>query len=325
MTIDPKCTFVLIPGAGGSAFYWYRLVAELERRGRASVAVELPAGDEAAGLPEYAAAVFDAIDRITTPVVVVAQSMGGFTGPLVCTRRPAEMLVMVNAMIPLPGETPGDWWGATGQAEARQRLATEQGRVVPDDAARGLLPRRASRCVRRGDGPARTATGRRAVRPTTRHRSVARRADPRDRGSGRSVLPDRLPDPREPGPIGHHARRRPRRPPGRPESSGRIGRPSPPILRSTDLPSDPVRRGPSPREPGAAMEGSVGVSDSPRGGTCDRERFDHRRAARGDHRAEPGPDRRRARRRRGAGVVPPGHPLDVPASSPSGSGCSPVA
>jgi pimeloyl-ACP methyl ester carboxylesterase len=133
MTIDPNCTFVLIPGAGGSAFYWHRLVAELERRGHASVAVELPAGDEAAGLPEYAAAVIEAIDHVTTPFVVVAQSMGGFTAPLVCAQRPAEMLVMVNAMIPLPGETPGDWWGATGQAEARQRFATEQGRTVPDD------------------------------------------------------------------------------------------------------------------------------------------------------------------------------------------------
>lgn len=133
MTIDRSCTFVLIPGAGGSAFYWHRLVAELQRRGHGSVAVELPAGDEAAGLPEYAAAVFDAIADDTTPIVVVAQSMGGFTGPLVCTQRPAEMLVLVNAMIPLPGETPGDWWGATGQAEARQRLATEQGRAVPED------------------------------------------------------------------------------------------------------------------------------------------------------------------------------------------------
>lgn len=133
MTVDPSCTFVLIPGAGGSAFYWYRLVAELDRRGRASVAVELPAGDEAAGLPEYAAAVLEAIDDITTPIVVVAQSMGGFTGPFVCTQRPTEMLVLVNAMIPIPRETPGDWWTATGQAEARRRLAAEQGRSVPDD------------------------------------------------------------------------------------------------------------------------------------------------------------------------------------------------
>ncbi len=64
----------------------------------------------------------DAIDGITTPIVVVAQSMGGFTAPFVCTQRPTEMLVMVNAMIPLPGETPGDWWAATGQAEAREQL-----------------------------------------------------------------------------------------------------------------------------------------------------------------------------------------------------------
>ncbi len=145
MTVDPNCTFVLIPGAGGSAFYWHRLVAELDRRGHASVAVELPAGDEAAGLPEYAAAVLDAIDGLATPIVVVAQSMGGFTGPLVCTHRPAEMLVMVNAMIPLPDETPGEWWDATGQAEARRRFAAEQGRAGAGRPARRLLPRRTRR------------------------------------------------------------------------------------------------------------------------------------------------------------------------------------
>ena len=91
MTIDPSCTFVLIPGAGGSAFYWYRLVAELDRRGYASVAVELPAADESAGLPEYAAVVLDAIDGITTPIVVVAQSRPPATGGLPPGRpRPAS-------------------------------------------------------------------------------------------------------------------------------------------------------------------------------------------------------------------------------------------
>jgi len=133
MTTDARPTFVLIPGAGGSAFYWYRLVAELDRRGVASVAVELPAGDDQAGLPEYASAVLDATDAIDTSIVVVAQSLGGFTGPFVCAQRAAQRLVMVNAMIPLPGETPGDWWSATGQAEARRRLADEQGRDIPDD------------------------------------------------------------------------------------------------------------------------------------------------------------------------------------------------
>ena len=33
MIIDPRSTLVLVPGAGGSAFYWHRLVAELHRRG----------------------------------------------------------------------------------------------------------------------------------------------------------------------------------------------------------------------------------------------------------------------------------------------------
>lgn len=137
MTPDARSTFVLIPGAGGSAFYWYRLVDELERRGVASVAVELPAGDDDAGLPEYAAAVLDAIDgldsSIGTSIVVVAQSLGGFTGPYVCAQRPVDRLVMLNAMIPLPGETPGDWWGATGQEAARRAFADAQGRDVPDD------------------------------------------------------------------------------------------------------------------------------------------------------------------------------------------------
>ncbi|MET0908257.1 MAG: alpha/beta hydrolase [Ilumatobacteraceae bacterium] len=133
MTAGARPTFVLVPGAGGSAFYWHRVVAELARRGVAGVAVELPAGDDHAGLPEYAAAVVDAIDAIDTPIVVVAQSLGGFTAPLVCSQRTVSRLVLVNAMIPQPGETPGDWWGATGQAEARQSFAADQGRAVPDD------------------------------------------------------------------------------------------------------------------------------------------------------------------------------------------------
>ena len=61
-------TFVLVPGAGGDAWYWHRLVAELERRGHVAVAVELPAGDETAGLAAYADAVVAAAgDR--SPVV----------------------------------------------------------------------------------------------------------------------------------------------------------------------------------------------------------------------------------------------------------------
>ncbi len=105
-------TFVLVPGAGGAAWYWHRVVAELERRGREAIAVDLPAADDSAGLAAYTDVVVEAIgDR--RPVVLVAQSFGGFTAPLVCERVPVELLILVNAMVPLPGETFWEWGTAT--------------------------------------------------------------------------------------------------------------------------------------------------------------------------------------------------------------------
>ena len=125
-------TYVLIPGAGGSAFYWHRLVAELAGRGRDAVAVDLPAGDDSAGLAEYTDAVVDAIGG-RSPIVLVAQSMGGFTAPLVCERAPVEMVVLLNAMVPAPGESPGEWWDNTGQPQAKAEMAEREGRPTGGD------------------------------------------------------------------------------------------------------------------------------------------------------------------------------------------------
>ncbi len=125
-------TFVLVPGAGGDSFYWHRLVAELERRGHRAVAVDLPSGDDTAGLAAYADAVVTAADG-AAPVVVVAQSMGGLTAPLVCGRLPVALLVLVNAMGPRPGETGGDWWTVTGHELARAEHAGREGRGGPPD------------------------------------------------------------------------------------------------------------------------------------------------------------------------------------------------
>ena len=73
----------------------------------------------AAGFPEYADAVIAALDeRALTgadELVVVAQSMAGFTAPIVATRVPVAMIVLVAAMTPAPGESGGDWWANTGQ------------------------------------------------------------------------------------------------------------------------------------------------------------------------------------------------------------------
>lgn len=118
--------FVLIPGAGGAAWYWHRVVPELHARGHEAVAVELPGADESAGLPEYTDAVVAAIGD-HDDVVLVAQSMGGFTAPMVCARVQVDLLVLVNAMIPLPGETPGQWWDNTGSPAARVAAAEAGG------------------------------------------------------------------------------------------------------------------------------------------------------------------------------------------------------
>ena len=124
-----RSTFILIPGAGGSAWYWHLVVRRLERYGHEAVPVALPAANQSAGLPEYADAVVYAIgNREPRHVVVVAQSMGGFTAPLVCQRVPVALLVLVNAMIPKPGETPGTWWTNPRHGEAKRRQNQLDGR-----------------------------------------------------------------------------------------------------------------------------------------------------------------------------------------------------
>jgi pimeloyl-ACP methyl ester carboxylesterase len=144
-------TFLLIPGAGGTAWYWSRLVPLLRDAGHEAIAVDLPGDDESAGLAEYARIVVEAAtDRDPDDdVVVVAQSLGGFTAPLVLERVAARALVFVNAMIPVPGERPGRWWANTRALDARMAAARAGGYgdfdvatyflhdVAPDVAAEG--------------------------------------------------------------------------------------------------------------------------------------------------------------------------------------------
>jgi pimeloyl-ACP methyl ester carboxylesterase len=127
----PSLSFILIPGAGGRPWYWRRVAPKLQQRGHEAVPVALPAADDTARLPEYAALVVRAIgDREPGRVVLVAQSMAGFVAPLVCRERPVAMLVLVNAMIPKPGETPGEWWTNTRHEAAKRAQNRRDGRTA---------------------------------------------------------------------------------------------------------------------------------------------------------------------------------------------------
>jgi pimeloyl-ACP methyl ester carboxylesterase len=92
-------TYVLVPGAGGSAWVWSRVTPLLVEAGHEAIAVDLPGDDETAGLARYTELVVDAVGS-RRDVVLVAGSLGGFTAPLVCERIPVRELVLVNAMGP---------------------------------------------------------------------------------------------------------------------------------------------------------------------------------------------------------------------------------
>jgi pimeloyl-ACP methyl ester carboxylesterase len=115
-------TFVLIPGAGSDGWFWHPVVDRLHALGHRCLAIDLPWNEAGATFAGFADGVVDTIaaerDRAADTdggeLIVVAQSLGGFVGPLVCARVRADLLVMIAAMVPAPGESAGEWWANTG-------------------------------------------------------------------------------------------------------------------------------------------------------------------------------------------------------------------
>jgi pimeloyl-ACP methyl ester carboxylesterase len=148
-------TFAFIHGAGDVGWYWHLVEAELHARGHDTISPDLPCDDDSAGLPEYADTVAAAIgDRAN--LIVVAQSSGGFTAPLVCDRVAADLLVLVAPMIPAPGEAPADYWSGTRyEDEVRERyddtVALFYQDVPPELAAEALKRARGQSEARMGE------------------------------------------------------------------------------------------------------------------------------------------------------------------------------
>lgn len=121
--------FVLIPGAGTDPRVYDATIAALRDLGHDAVAPPLPLSDSAAGPSDHADAVVEAIgDR--AGLVVVAQSLGAFAGPLVAARLQADCLILLAPMIPRPGETAGEWWSNTGHEQAIAELIARHGAMA---------------------------------------------------------------------------------------------------------------------------------------------------------------------------------------------------
>ncbi|WP_166346289.1 alpha/beta fold hydrolase [Phytoactinopolyspora limicola] len=119
-------TFVLIHGAGDSAWAWHLVEPELRARGHDVVAPDLPADDDSATLDDYVDVVVEAV-RGKRDLVVVGHSFGAFTAPLVADRLPVDMLVLLAGMVPSPGEPPDAWWENTSYSSAVTEQAERDG------------------------------------------------------------------------------------------------------------------------------------------------------------------------------------------------------
>ncbi len=112
-----SATYVLVPGAGGDSFYWHLVAPLLRDAGHEVLTPDLPAGDETAGLAEYADVIVEAVgDR--SCIMLVAQSMGALAAPIAAARLDVAQLVLVAPMIP-----------ARGSPAARKKSASDAGMV----------------------------------------------------------------------------------------------------------------------------------------------------------------------------------------------------
>jgi hypothetical protein len=139
--MDPnmRATYVLLHGAGDVAWYWHHVAPMLRDRGHDVVAMDLPVDDDRAGLLDYADTVIEAVgDR--SDLILVAQSFSGYVAPLVCERLSVNLIVLVAAMVPAPGESATDMFAHTrypGPAE-KDEVALFYHDVDPSLAAHAL-------------------------------------------------------------------------------------------------------------------------------------------------------------------------------------------
>ena len=106
-------TFVLVHGAFGGAWCWYRVVAELERRRHRVLAPDLPghgrnaAPTSSVTYARYVESVLDLVSAEAEPVILVGHSMGGavITGVGEAAPEKIAALVYLTAVIGPSGTT----------------------------------------------------------------------------------------------------------------------------------------------------------------------------------------------------------------------------
>ena len=218
-------TYVLIHGAGSDSWYWHLVAPRAarpwprRRRGRPAVRRRRR---RAVGVRRRRRR----RDRRPHATSCSSPSRWPVSPRRWCANAcRSTCMVLVAAMVPSPGESPGDWWANTGWEQAKREQARARGPATDDRRPRGDCSSTTCRptwwptAMTQGAGPVGHA-----VREAVAALGVARRADGVPALPRRPLLPRRVPAARRRGTSGHHARRDGRRPPARARTPGRAGR-----------------------------------------------------------------------------------------------------
>ena len=126
-------TYVLIHGAGSDSWYWHLVAPELRRpwsrrrRRWTCRATTTPPGCRSTSTPSSTRS------ATARDLVLVAQSLGGFTAPLVCERVPVDLMVLVAAMVPCAGRVARRLVGQHRLGAGEARAGRRDGRDDTDD------------------------------------------------------------------------------------------------------------------------------------------------------------------------------------------------
>ncbi len=127
--------FILIHGASANGHYWYQVKPLLEKAGHEVMCPDLPTDDNSADFITYAKSVEQKIGRTNERLIIVGQSMGAFTAPIVAQDANADMIILVDPMIPSPHETPSEW----GKNTEHQSAMVEYGKQAGFDPSFDLV------------------------------------------------------------------------------------------------------------------------------------------------------------------------------------------
>ena len=114
----------LVHGGGLGAWCWEPLLPELKARGHHTATVDLALEDQSAGTTRFAEAVLEAFAGIDD-LILVGHSFAGLITPLVAAQRTVRRMIFLHALLPRPGQSAADQFGAEPDMFNRDMLTIE--------------------------------------------------------------------------------------------------------------------------------------------------------------------------------------------------------